>query len=281
MSTCVLVVPCYNEAERLKGDEFLGYLANHPETSLVFVNDGSSDGTLALLEELRAHAPGQIDIVDKKKNGGKAEAVRDGLLYAIGRPGATFVGFWDADLATPLNAVEDLLKVFGDCPDVEIVFGARVKLMGRKIERQSLRHYLGRIFATCASGVLDLAIYDTQCGAKFFRVTPALSQVLQQPFRSRWIFDVEMIARFLRVYAAQNRDARDLFYEFPLYCWTDVAGSKIRSTDFLRAVKELLLIRRQYPWSKTHIRVTPPAKAGNRDRLVGKGVAAASKPPRD
>jgi dolichyl-phosphate beta-glucosyltransferase len=246
-----IVVPCYNEADRLNADAFRDYLASHPGASIVFVNDGSRDGTLDLLKQFQAAVGNKVEIFDKKQNAGKAEAVREGMLYALRNPQAAYVGFWDADLATPLDAVDDLLEVFATHPEIEVVFGSRVKLLGRKIERRAIRHYLGRVFATCASAVLDLPVYDTQCGAKFFRVTPSLGQALQRPFQSRWIFDVELIARLLRLYDAEGRNVRTLFYEFPLQSWKDVAGSKVRPSDFLRAVRELLIIRKEYVSKQT------------------------------
>jgi dolichyl-phosphate beta-glucosyltransferase len=269
MASYAIVVPCYNEAERLNREAFRTYLSSHPVALMVFVNDGSTDATLPLLQEIKGEWPGRVEVLDKKQNAGKAEAVRDGLLWALRQPSVVYAGFWDADLATPLEAVTDLLEVFHSNPTVEVVFGSRVKLLGRKIKRNSLRHYLGRIFATCASLVLDLPIYDTQCGAKFFLVTPALTQALQEPFCSRWIFDVELIARLLRIYAGQGRAPEGLFYEFPLHDWKDVAGSKIRPTDFVRATRELLVIRRRYASKKLGRVSQRSARAGSADTVPG------------
>jgi len=245
-ANCSIVIPCYNEASRLKQDEFRRYLAASPQVSLVFVNDGSTDHTLEILESLKAGMPAQIDVLDKKVNAGKGEAVRSGLLRAI-QSGAPYVGFWDADLATPLNAIGDLLGVLLSQPEVNIVLGSRVRLLGRNIERRAARHYLGRIFATCVSLVLDLPVYDTQCGAKLFRVTPEIQQVFEEPFSSRWIFDVELLARYVTLNGLTSSRS---IYEFPLYCWRDVPGSRLRSRDFLRAARELANIRRRYFRSK-------------------------------
>jgi dolichyl-phosphate beta-glucosyltransferase len=272
LGACCIVVPCYNEAVRIDGNTFLRYLTAHRRQSIVFVNDGSSDNTLTILQNLREQMPLQIEVLDKKNNEGKAEAVRDGMLHALNNAAVAYVGYWDADLATPLNAVNEMLEVFAARPEIEIVFGSRVRLLGRNIERQAVRHYLGRIFATFASVVLRLPIYDTQCGAKLFRVTPALAQVLAEPFHSRWIFDVELIARFLSAHAAEGRKTEGLIYELPLNCWVDVPGSKVRPQDFLRAVRELWFIRSKYSRGQR-----AKWREGMREDAVPKGALSASK----
>lgn len=245
MTHCTIVVPCYNEAARLQTADFRRYLDTSPGISMLFVNDGSKDRTLDVLRELERDAP-RVRVLDKRPNGGKAEAVRDGMLLALNDPNVQFVGFWDADLATPLDAIGDLLDVLANDPDLEMIFGSRVKLLGRDVQRRMVRHYLGRVFATITSVVLQLPVYDTQCGAKIFRATPDLRRVLQDPFRSRWIFDVELIARFLQLYSAAGTSVEGRIYEFPLHCWRDVPGSKLRAGDFARAILDLWDIWRQY-----------------------------------
>jgi hypothetical protein len=154
-----------------------------------------------------------------------------------------FLGFWDADLATPLTELPTFMDVFTR-PNISIVFGARVRLLGREISRRPDRHYLGRVGATLISQTLGLAIYDTQCGAKVFRMNDAIPSVFGKPFLSRWIFDVEIIARYLKLWG-RERVAKSL-YELPVTVWHDVKGSKVRSTDFLRALRDLWKIRRAY-----------------------------------
>ena len=246
MNATVIVIPCYNEAHRLKTAEFVAWAAKHPDISLLFVDDGSRDATWEVLEKLRQQAGPNVHLLRRMPNAGKAEAVRAGMNHALDHLAPEMVGFWDADLATPLEAIEDLRCILVRQPGIEMVFGSRVRLLGRRIERRPVRHYLGRLFATVVSNLLRLPIYDTQCGAKLFRATPELCRALADPFVSRWVFDVEMIARFIRLAGGDAAKVAPRIYEFPLHVWEDVAGSKVKPADFLKAFGDVLRIRRRY-----------------------------------
>lgn len=245
-SLLALVVPCYNEAERLQPGAFREFLESHDGVRLIFVDDGSRDGTFALQERIRADAPGRVSILRMPSNRGKGEAVRLGILEGI-RSGAGIVGFWDADLATPLDAVDDFLAIAARRPDLEILIGSRVRLMGRDIRRQHGRHYLGRVFATAVSVSLDLPVYDTQCGAKLFRVTGEMASVFERPFHSPWIFDVEALARYLALPVGPGERPRESrIYEVAVRQWHHVPGSKLRWFDYIRSFFELGFIHRRY-----------------------------------
>ena len=235
-----IVVPCYNEADRLNVAEFKAYLALRQDVGFVFVNDGSTDGTLIMLRDLECGGNGRVAIIDQQPNQGKAEAVRVGMLQAF-QYGSDYAGYFDADLATPLSAIELFTAVLDNNSAVDFVLGARVALLGRNIARKPVRHYLGRAFATAASMVLGLSVYDTQCGAKLLRCDVTLRQVFEKPFGSRWIFDVELIARYL-----QRPGAHSGLYELPLPQWTDVGESRVKPIDFLRSIGEMATIYRCY-----------------------------------
>jgi len=244
--TLVLVVPCFNEERRLHPEAFVAFAASRPEVRLQFVDDGSTDGTAAILERIRAASPAPVDLVRLPANQGKAAAVREGILAGL-RLEPRLVGFWDADLSTPLAAVDDFLALAARRPEIDIILGSRVMLMGRDIRREAWRHYLGRVFATGVSLSLGLPVYDTQCGAKVLRANAAAAAVFAAPFHSPWIFDVELLARYLALPAAPGEPARrDRIYELAVPVWHHVPGSKLRTADFFRAAFELLYIHRKY-----------------------------------
>ncbi|MBL9077914.1 MAG: glycosyltransferase [Planctomycetes bacterium] len=244
MRNVLVVVPCYNEAQRLDAAAFAAYAAAEPGVRFLFVDDGSQDATAQVLAALVARCPERLQFVSLSRNGGKAEAVRQGFLRAFAaEPAPDAVAFWDADLATPLADIGAFAEVLERSPRFTAVFGSRVNLLGRDVRRKLWRHYLGRVFATAASAVLRLPIYDTQCGAKLLRNTAAVRAVFAERFVSPWIFDVEILARLGReLAAAGGPPLREVVYEFPLMVWRDVAGSKVRLRHFVTVFFDLLRI---------------------------------------
>jgi len=246
MFDVVIVIPCFNEGDRLPANQFVAFLRRHSHISFLFVDDGSSDNTRVVLRRLADAADDRVLIHEMPRNRGKAEAVRQGCLIAFER-GARFVGYWDADLATPLEAIADFLAVFDEHPQVQLVCGARVQMLGRSIRRNGLRHYLGRVFATAASLMLRLPVYDTQCGAKLFRASRNLRLVFSQPFLTRWLIDVEILARLLALERQQEDFAvAEAVHELPLRQWHDVNGSKVKPLDLPKALLALRGIHRRY-----------------------------------
>jgi dolichyl-phosphate beta-glucosyltransferase len=239
MQTVTLVVPCYNEGNRLDDESFLSLIRDDEALRLLFVDDGSKDDTAARLAALAARAP-RISTFSLDRNRGKAEAVRLGLERAL-RDGPRFVGYLDADLATPVSEVRRLVGLLR-AGTASVLLASRVSLLGRDIQRKPARHYLGRIFASVASLVLRLSVYDTQCGAKFFRASPALAAAIADPFLSRWIFDVELLGRLLTGTAAVAGVPVDEVVEEPLLSWRDVPGSKLRAAHAAIAAKDMALI---------------------------------------
>jgi dolichyl-phosphate beta-glucosyltransferase len=235
-----LVVPCHNEQGRLDVAAFDRFLTHTEGTGVVLVNDGSDDGTSSLLHQIAERFPERVEVIDQQQNQGKAEAVRVGMLRAMDL-GAEYAGYFDADLATPLEASREFIETLDRYSELQFVIGARVALLGRTITRKASRHYLGRVFATAASLVLALPVYDTQCGAKLLRVTERARSLFKRPFGSRWIFDVELMARYLSAYGS-----RDGMYELPLHRWTDIGESKVKWWDFVRAGAEIAAIYRDY-----------------------------------
>lgn len=241
-----LIVPCYNEAARLDMQAFRDYLASHSGVRFLFVDDGSSDDTAGVLKALCSGFEDRAAYLACKPNAGKAEAVRKGVLHALGTYELDSVGFWDADLATPLSAIQGFVGVLSRRADIDMVFGSRVQLLGRFVRRKPIRHYLGRVFATAASITLRLPIYDTQCGAKLFRITPNLRTVFAEPFLSKWVFDVEIVARFSQLCHHDSKQLQNCIYEFALERWDDIAGSKVKPSDFFTAIFDLVKIKRKY-----------------------------------
>lgn len=239
MHTNTIIIPCYNEARRINLVDFVNHHAVNPWMHFCFVDDCSTDRTHEILTEFCCKYQEWASVVSCTVHSGKSTAVRHGILHALNSQCA-YVGYMDADLATPLTEMAAMVKTLAERPELLMCFGSRLKRLGASIKRHPLRHLLGRLFATATSLLLDLPVYDTQCGAKVF-TAGAAHLIFAEPFISRWFFDVEIFARMVRSYGSTVAHTRLL--EFPLLQWHDVGGSHLKLHHILLAPAELLRIR--------------------------------------
>jgi glycosyltransferase involved in cell wall biosynthesis len=212
---------------------------------LCFVNDGSTDQTLDILNSFKTNFKKQVFILDLKTNSGKAEAVRQGMLWSNLNINHQFIAYLDADLATSLEECTSMVSRFQT--DLDFVFGSRIMKIGSQIERKQSRFLIGRIVATFISRILKLQVYDTQCGCKLFR--KKLSQSLfNEPFISKWLFDVEIFQRII-VQFGRDRTQKKIL-EVPLKRWIDQGESKVKMTYFFKLWFDLYKIRKAYSKKK-------------------------------
>lgn len=237
----LIFIPCYNEEQRLNLKEFSRFSESNQKVHFCFVNDGSSDNTKEIIEKasMDNHF---LQYISFEQNYGKANVLQKAFLEVLNSGKLNdyqFIGFWDADLSTPLNEInyfQSFLESETDTP-IKAVFGARVKKLGSKIERKLSRHILGRIFANISKPLLKAGVYDTQCGAKIF--SKELYEIaFLRPFVSKWFFDIEILLRL------ESKTSE--IFECPLRSWVDVNGSKLKFLDFVFAPLELIKIFIKY-----------------------------------
>lgn len=236
-----IVIPCFNEELRLPLKEYQSFLHTSSQALLCFVNDGSVDKTLEVLEELRRQHPEKVDVVSYPDNVGKAEAVRRGIHYCNNTYPHPFIAYLDADLSTSLQECISLIQHLKD--PVELCFGSRQKRVDSIIQRKTRRWLIGRVVASIINQILKLYVYDTQCGCKLF--TKHLSnQLFIQPFISKWLFDVEIFQRLVALYGREA--AREKMLEVPLVRWVDKGVSSVKVTYFFKLWMDLYQIYKTY-----------------------------------
>jgi len=236
-----IVVPCYNEANNFAIQEYLSFIENHSEVLICFVNDGSKDDTLTILNELKNQFPNRIDILSYDKNKGKAEAVRNGFNYCYKKYNYKYIAYLDADLATTLEECVELSKHLTS--EINFVFGSRIMKIGSTIKRTTRRFLIGRVIATFISRLLGLKVYDTQCGCKIFTKELA-AQLFKKKFISKWLFDVELFKRMLAIYGKEI--ALEKMIEIPLKKWVDKGDSKVKLGYFFKLWIDLIKINNAY-----------------------------------
>ncbi|OSY87733.1 hypothetical protein WH52_09910 [Tenacibaculum holothuriorum] len=239
----VIVVPCYNEETRLPIQQFKSFVEQKENNNILicFVNDGSQDNTNEVLQRLSEEHPASITFLSLKENVGKAEAVRKGFLHCNEHFCYDKIAYLDADLATSL---EECIRVSNFVNDeVIFAFGSRISKLDNNIKRKFYRFFIGRIIATLISLQLRLKVYDTQCGCKVFK-TDLVPSVFKNSFISKWLFDVEIFHRLIKMYG--RKQLHTLTKEVPLKAWLDTDDSRVEFTYMFKLWFDLLAIGRQY-----------------------------------
>jgi len=222
-------VPAYNEERRLGPtlERMRAFLKGRRYEVLV-VDDGSSDGTVALVRAMAKRWPA-LKLRPLGINQGKGAAVRHGVATARGKR----ILFSDADLSTP---IEELPRL-----EAALKAGAAVAIGSRALDRARTsvhqpfyREAGGRVFNTVVQALTVPGIEDTQCGFKLFDGAAAKRLFVQQQV-TRFGFDVEVL------YLA--RKAGYKVAELPVR-WVNSPETKVRPVrDGLRAFLDLALIR--------------------------------------
>jgi hypothetical protein len=237
-----VVIPCHNEENRLSGKEFSDFVHKNLGYHLCFVNDGSKDNTLGVLELLRKGREDYISIYDCERNGGKAEAVRLGILHLAKNPNFDYIGYLDADLSTDFEDFEDLVKTI-ETSQFKIVSGSRISRMGADITKEAARNLISRCINLIIRTILGMSFRDTQCGAKIMTKDIA-NNMFNEKFVTRWIFDVEIFLRMKKFYGKDT--VQNMICEQPLKRWIHVDGSKLSMKDSVKIVGQLIEIAIRY-----------------------------------
>jgi len=241
----VLVVPCFNEESRFPVNYWREIINADSKISWIFVNDGSTDKTIELLKEITRGTESRY--ISCISNLGKGNAIRIGLLTAL-KSSAQYqiFGYVDSDGAF---SKEDIFRMVEQASEkcvesqeipIDVLLSSRVGLAGHQINRRQSRHYLGRMIATFLTNGWKDAPYDTQSGFKLFRNSVHFQHALNEDFKTKWFFDVELFTRI-----GINKGGDLNLWEEPVTSWRDVEGSRINRRKIPRIMVEIIFARRE------------------------------------
>jgi dolichyl-phosphate beta-glucosyltransferase len=184
-----IIIPAYNESARIGKalDEVLRCVHERDwSAEILVVNDGSTDRTAAIVQELAELHP-EVRLLNNPENRGKGFSVRQGVLQAVG----DMVMFTDADLSAPMEEAERLFEALRQGADIAI--GSRWLERERQTLKQPLyRQFFGRCFNAITRLVMGLPFADTQCGFKALH-RPVAQTIFQLQRIERWGFDPELL----------------------------------------------------------------------------------------
>jgi len=189
MATVSVILPVYNESACISQSvkTVFNFAKQNPSYRFIFVDDGSTDATAAILGEnltqFKLHR--QFTLISYAKNRGKGYAVRQGIQSAEG----DYICFIDGDLAYSLDHLEQLVRIL---QDYDMAIGCR-NLVHESLEQPTwLRKLSGRVFNWLSRAILLLPYQDMQAGIKGFRRAVAKDLFRRQRILG-FAFDVELV----------------------------------------------------------------------------------------
>jgi len=224
-----IIIPAYNEEKRLEPTlkAITQYLEKNFKTyEVLVVNDGSKDNTAEITEKFKDK---KVRIIQNPKNMGKGFSVKNGMINAKYDP----VLFTDADLATPIEEVEKLLKALQEGYDVAIA-SRNIQGSTISVHQPGYRKALGKAFPFIVKSMVLPDFKDTQCGFKLFK-KEAARKIFPRQTLKRFAFDVEIL------YIAKQLNYK--VKEVPI-TWVDKDGSTVSPIkDSFRMFNEVMKIR--------------------------------------
>ena len=227
MQSISLVIPVYNEEERLQKNfsKYLKFLAQFKKKEFIVVDDGSTDETKQILEQL-ARNKKFIKIISYRKNMGKGYAVKSGVLSSH----FDVILVSDCDLSTPLQEVfkfEKYLKEF------DIVIGSRgLKDSDVQVRQHVLKNLSGKLSNYLIRALLNIEIYDTQCGFKVFNQRSKILFQKQKINRFGFDFEILFLAKKLNFMVKEVG-----------VTWRNDVLSKVKKIDYIKTLLELFKVR--------------------------------------
>ena len=241
LDTCI-IIPCYNEYNRISKNEFLTFLDANHRYYFLFIDDGSMDNTFSLLEELCSRNE-RSSCYRLDENQGKAEAVRYGIQKAKEINTFDYYGYFDADLAIPIEELNKLYIQLNESDKIEFCYSSKNATLSNEVSQTFKRFIVGRILAKMVKLSLKINVYDTQCGCKM--MTKKVAEVaFKNKFISAWLFDIEIFWRIIIAFG--NEFIVVNTKEIPLMKLYNKGSSNVRIYDLIKLPMEFYSIHRFY-----------------------------------
>lgn len=237
-----IIVPCYNEANRLNAEEFISFSEKNPDFHFYFANDGSSDQTSTFVRSRLVDDRNRF-LIDFTENQGKAAVIRKAVLHVMQNNDKNYshYGFIDADLAIPLEQLNRLVQESEKQMSGRMFVTVRTEKEFAQSSR--IRYYVSKVWKFLFVRLFfGLGISDSQCGCKLIDARVA-DKAFREEFISRWLFDIEIVFRLL----ASNKDA---VKEVPIIHLNDNSGSTISNFAIVKLFNDAFKIYARYKIGK-------------------------------